>query len=158
MKGAQLKTVIAAVADWVRSIGAVAAPPVARIALALPFLRSGLTRWDGILALSPATTFLFEEQFRLHVFGRAYGLPWPGLLAYVVGFAEIVLPVLLIVGLATRLSALSLLLMTGVIQLVFPQGWANFHLYWAAMALSVMTLVPGPLSLDHFIQLRRPST
>ena len=158
MTWAQLKAVIAAALDWVGSTGAVAAPPVVRIALALPFLRSGLTRWDGLLALSPATTFLFEEQFRLHVFGGAYGLPWPSLLAYIVGFAEIVLPVLLIIGLATRLSALGLLLMTGIIQLVFPEGWANFHLYWAALALSVMALGPGWLALDYLFQLRRSSS
>ncbi|MBN3785894.1 DoxX family protein [Burkholderia sp. Ac-20353] len=158
MTWAQLKAVIAAALDWVWSTGAVAAPPVARIALALPFLRSGLTRWDGLLALSPATTFLFEEQFRLHVFGGAYRLPWPDLLAYMVGCAEIILPVLLIVGLATRLSALGLLLMTGVIQLVFPEGWANFHLYWAALAFSIMALGPGWLSLDYLVQLRTSST
>lgn len=151
MTGTKLKAAIAAILDRVRSAGAVAAPPVARIALALPFLRSGLTRWDGFLTLSPATTFLFEEQFQLHILGAAYGLPWPGVLGYVVGLAEIVLPVLLIVGLATRLSALGLLLMTGVIQLVFPEGWVNFHLYWAALALSVMALGPGRLALDHLI-------
>jgi putative oxidoreductase len=151
MTGTKLKAAVAAVLDRVRFAGAVAAPPVARIALALPFLRSGLTRWDGFLTLSPATTFLFEEQFQLHVLGAAYGLPWPSALGYVVGLAEIVLPVLLIVGLATRLSALGLLLMTGVIQLVFPEGWVNFHLYWAALALSVMALGPGRLGLDHFI-------
>ncbi|RQU38960.1 DoxX family protein [Burkholderia cenocepacia] len=158
MTWAHLKAIIAAALDWVRFTGAVAAPPVARIALALPFLRSGLTRWDGWLALSPATTFLFEERFRLHVFGGAYMLPWPDLLAYMVGCAETIVPVLLIVGLATRLSALGLLLMTGVIQLVFPEGWANFHLYWAALALSVMALGPGWLSLDYLVQLRRSST
>ena len=152
MTRAQGKAFMAAVFDGIRHVGAIAAPLVARIALALPFLRSGLTRWDGFATLSPATTFLFETQFRLHVLGKAYGLPWPGLLAYLVGFAEIVLPMLLIVGLATRLSALGLLLMTGVIQLVFPEGWANFHLYWAALALSVMALGAGRFSVDALFQ------
>ncbi len=158
MMGTKLKIAIATALNWVRSTGAVAAPPVARIALALPFLRSGLTRWDGFLSLSPTTTFLFEEQFQLHIFGGTYGLPWPALLAHMVGAAELILPALLIVGLATRFSALGLLLMTGVIQLVFPEGWANFHLYWAALALSVMALGPGGLSLDHLIPPRRSST
>ena len=67
--------------------------------------------------------------------------------------AEILLPALLIVGLATRLLALGLLLMTGVIQLVFPEGWVNFHLYWAALALAVMALGPGRLAMDPFIGL-----
>jgi putative oxidoreductase len=127
----------------------VVAPPVLRIALAVPFLKSGLTKWDGFLSLSPAASFLFEDEFKLHVFGHAYDFPMPGLLAYLDGIAEIVLPLLLIVGLATRFSALALLIMTGVIQLVVPEGWANFHLPWAGLALAIMALGPGRLSLDH---------
>lgn len=158
MTGTKLRAAVAAVLDRVWFVGGIAAPPVARIALALPFLRSGLTRWDGFLTLSPATTFLFEEQFKLHLFGSAYGIPWPGTLAYMVGLAEIVLPVLLIVGLATRLSALGLLLMTGAIQIVVPEGWVNFHLYWAALALSVMAQGPGRLALDHFMATQQTHT
>ena len=69
--------------------------------------------------------------------------------AYFDGIAEIVLPVLLILGFATRFSALALLVMTGVIQLVVPEGWANFHLPWAALAVALMGLGPSKLSLDH---------
>ncbi|CDM60627.1 MULTISPECIES: DoxX family protein [Rhizobium] len=128
------------------------APPVLRIALALPFLRSGLTRWDGFLSLSPGTLFLFEEQFRLHIFGGEYVLPAPDQLALLTATAEIVLPILLIFGLATRFAALSLLVMTGVIQLVFPDGWANFHLYWAALALGVIAIGPGAISGDYLLR------
>ena len=39
--------------------------------------------------------------------------------------------------------------MTAVIQLTYPDGWANFHLYWAAMALAIMTFGPGAISLDR---------
>lgn len=142
---------MACVARRIAWLGRGVAPPVARVALALPFLRSGLTRWDGFFSLSPATGFLFEEQFKLHLFGGTYGFPFPDVLAYGVASAEILLPVLLIVGLATRVAALGLLLMTAVIQLVFPDGWANFHLYWAALALCVMALGPGRLALDHWV-------
>lgn len=127
------------------------APPVLRIALALPFLRSGLTRWDGFLSLSIGTQYLFEEQFKLHILGAEYPLPAPDQLALMTAIAEIGLPALLIIGLATRFTALGLLLMTGVIQLVFPGGWANFHLYWAALALSIIAIGPGTLSIDYQI-------
>lgn len=133
------------------------APPVLRIALALPFLRSGLTRWDGPFAISPGTLFLFEEQFKLHVFGYAIDFPAPDQTALLVALAELVLPTLLLAGLATRLAALGLLVMTGVIQLVFPDGWKNFHLYWAALALAIMALGPGSLSLDRLISVIRAS-
>lgn len=127
------------------------APPVLRIALALPFFRSGLTRWDGFLSLSPSTAYLFEEEFKLHIFGGEYGFPAPLVVAHLTALAEIVLPVLLVLGFATRLTAVGLLVMTGVIQLVVPGGWANFHLYWAALALAIIALGAGPLSLDRLI-------
>jgi putative oxidoreductase len=124
---------------------------LARIALAVPFLRSGLTKWDGFLSLSPAAQYLFEEQFKLHLLGRTYGFPAPDFIAWFDGVAEIVLPTLLIVGLATRLSALGLLAMTVVIQLTVPDGWANFHLLWAGLATAIMALGPGRASLDYWI-------
>lgn len=127
------------------------APPLMRLALALPFLRSGRTRWDGFLSLSPSTLYLFENQFKLHLFGAAYGFPAPDTVALLVAMAEIVLPTLLLFGLATRLAALALLVMTGVIQLVFPDGWANFHLYWASLAAGIVAIGPGALSLDRLI-------
>lgn len=129
------------------------APVLLRIALALPFFRSGLTRWDGFLSISGGTLYLFENQFKLHVFGTLISLPAPDTLAFVVAVAEIVLPALLVAGLATRFAALGLLAMTGVIQLVFPDGWANFHLYWAALAVALVALGPGALSLDRMIDL-----
>ena len=104
------------------------APPVLRIALALPFFRSGLTRWDSFLSISQGTIYLFEEQFKLHIFGRQYPFPLPDVCAYVVGTVEILFPILLILGLATRFTGAGLLVMTGVIQLTYPEGWANFHL------------------------------
>ncbi|MGY4475384.1 DoxX family protein [Bradyrhizobium sp. USDA 3364] len=134
-----------------RRLALLVAPPVLRVALAVPFFRSGLTRWDGFLSLSPSAAYLFEEEFKLHVFGGVYDFPAPLIVAHVTGMAEIVLPILLVLGLGTRLAALGLLIMTGVIQLVAPDGWANFHLPWAAMALAVVALGPGPLSLDHLL-------
>ena len=56
--------------------------------------------------------------------------------------AEIALPILLAFGLLTRWAALGLLGMTAIIQLTYPDGWANFHLYWAAMALAILTFGP----------------
>jgi putative oxidoreductase len=130
------------------------APLFLRPALALPFFLSGLTKWDAPSVLSPSAAYLFSDEFRLHVFGQAFAFPAPIVLAYVDGVMEIVLPVLLVIGLATRFSALALLLMTGVIQLVVPDGWQTYHLPWAAMALGLVALGPGPISLDRLIARR----
>jgi putative oxidoreductase len=139
------------IADWLGRIAIVVAPPILRIALAVPFFRSGLTRWDGFLSLSPSAAYLFEEEFKLHIFGGAYDFPAPIVVAHIVGVAEITLPILLVLGLGTRFVALGLLMMTGVIQLVAPDGWANFHLPWAGLSLGIIALGPGRLSLDFLI-------
>ncbi|CAN5283326.1 DoxX family protein [soil metagenome] len=127
------------------------APPLFRIALALPFFRSGLTRWDAPFQLSIGTSYLFEEFFKLHIFGNLVDIPFPDTTALIVACLEILLPVLLIFGLATRAAAVGIFIMTCVIQLIVPDGWANFHLYWAALALGLIAYGPGALSIDALI-------
>jgi putative oxidoreductase len=126
-----------------------------RVALAVPFFKSGLTKWNGFPTLSDGAVFLFTQEFRLHVFGRQYPYPAPLLSAMLAGTAEIVLPVLLVLGLGTRYAALALLAMTAVIQLTVPEGWANFHLPWAAMALTLVVFGGGAASLDRLVTMFR---
>jgi putative oxidoreductase len=152
MSIASVENAVRDVSEWLARVAEVVAPPVLRVALAVPFFKSGLTKWDSFLSLSPAATFLFEDEFKLHIFGQAYDFPLPTAFAYLDSIAEIVLPVLLVIGLATRVSALGLLVMTVVIQLVAPEGWANFHLPWAGLALAIIALGPGALSLDHLLE------
>ncbi len=126
-----------------------------RIALAVPFFRSGLTKWESFGRLSDSTAYLFREEFRLHLFGQLVPYPLPVAMAWLSGLCEITLPVLLVLGLGTRYAALGLLGMTAIIQLTIPDGWANFHLPWAAMALALVTWGGGPLAIDRFIAARR---
>jgi putative oxidoreductase len=122
-----------------------------RLALAVPFFKSGLTKWDGFLQLSDGAEALFSEEFKLHLFGAEIPYPAPHALAFASGCMEILLPILLVLGLGTRLAAFGLLGMTAIIQLTVPDGWANFHLIWAASALALIAYGPGPLSLDALI-------
>lgn len=122
-----------------------------RFALAIPFFRSGLTKWDGFLQLSPSANYLFANEFKLNIFGTAYPFPFPDLMAHASGLGEIVFPVLLVLGLATRFAALGTLVMAGVIFLVYPHTWANEHLPWAAMALALIAFGAGKISLDYLI-------
>jgi putative oxidoreductase len=126
---------------------------VLRLALARPFFASGLTRWDGWFTLSFGTKILFEQDYKLHIFGAEIPFPMPDIVAAMASTAEITLPILLVFGLLTRWAALGLLGMTAVIQLTYPDGWANFHLYWAAMALAIIAFGPGAISLDRLIGL-----
>jgi putative oxidoreductase len=121
-----------------------------RIALAVPFWRSGVNKWEGFLQLNDTAVYLFASEFKLHLPGGPYAFPAPAVTAFASGAAEILLPLLLVIGLATRFSALGLLVMTIVVQLTVPDGWP-VHVTWAAMALGIMAWGPGRLSLDHLI-------
>lgn len=142
---------IRAILDAMAYVAVFFAPLFLRVALALPFFKSGLTRWNG-LSISPATYYLFTDQFKLHIFGQIYDIPYAEIVAQLTACAEILLPILIVLGLATRFAAFGLLAMTCVIQLVYPDAWETFHLPWAAMALSLIAIGPGPLSLDRRIE------
>lgn len=150
-----LRQGIEGLVDWVNGIISAIAHPsltqlVLRLALAVPFWRSGVNKWDGFLQLNDVAVFLFSSEFKLHLPGGPYAFPAPELMAFVVACAEIALPILLVFGLASRLAALGLLIMTVVVQFTVPDGWP-LHITWAAMALGIMAWGPGRLSLDHLL-------
>ena len=123
---------------------------VLRVALATPFWRSGVNKWDGFLQLNDVAVLLFTTEFKLHLPGGPYAFPAPEATAFLVGSAEILFPVLLVLGLATRLAASALLVMTLVVELTVPDGWP-VHVTWAAMALGIMAWGPGRFSLDALL-------
>lgn len=123
---------------------------VVRVALAVPFWRSGILKWDGFLQLNDTAVDLFSLEFMLHLPGGPYPFPAPALMAFLSGCGEIVFPTLLVVGLATRFAGLGLLLMTVVVELTVPDGWP-IHLTWVAMALAIMRHGPGRISLDYVL-------
>ena len=123
---------------------------VLRLGLAVPFWRSGVLKWDGFLQINDTAILLFSSEFQLHLPGGPYPFPAPAVTAFAAGSAEILLPLLLVLGLATRAAALGLLVMTLIVQLTVPDGWP-LHLTWAAMAFGVMAWGPGRISLDHLI-------
>lgn len=126
---------------------------ILRIGLAVPFWRSGVNKWDGFLQLNDVAILLFSSEFQLHLPGGPYPFPAPAVMAFAAGSAEILLPILLVLGLATRFAALGLLAMTVIVQLTVPDGWP-LHVTWAAMALGIMAWGPGRVSLDHLIKER----
>jgi putative oxidoreductase len=124
---------------------------VTRLALAVPFWRSGILKWDGFLQLSDTAVDLFTDEFMLHLPGGPYPFPAPVVTAFLSGSAEIVFPILLVFGFATRFAALGLFFMTLIVELTVPDGWP-VHLTWAAMALGIMAWGPGRLSIDYAIR------
>ena len=123
-----------------------------RLALAGVFWRSGLTKVveGGVLQIDPLQYDLFASEFS--------GLPLdPAIAVPLTTYAEHLFPILLLLGLATRLSAGALLVMTLVIQIfVFPDAWWPVHSLWAAMAAILIVRGGGLFSLDTIIaRLRR---
>lgn len=119
----------------------------ARLFPAVVFWQSGQTKVEGF-AIKDSTWFLFQDLYALPLIPPA----WAAVMATV---AEHVFPVLLVLGLLSRFSALALLAMTAVIQIfVFPEAWVT-HGLWAAALLVIATQGPGRLSADHLLRLDR---
>jgi putative oxidoreductase len=141
-------------APYNRAVAALSAPVVealtlvfVRVSLAGIFWRSGRTKVDegSWLSVSDTAKFLFEEEYK--------GVPLPPeLAAYTATYAEHLFPVLLVIGLFTRISALALLGMTMVIQIfVYPEAWWSVHMIWVALALVLIVRGGGKLSLDAML-------
>ncbi len=100
------------------------------------FFLSGLTKIHDWAS----TEFLFAYEYQVPL------LP-PDLAAVLATTVELSMPVLLVLGLATRLAALPLIAMTLVIQFTYLPHID--HLYWLILLALIVLRGPGPLSLDH---------
>ena len=119
---------------------------VARLAAATVFWRSGQTKVEGF-SIKESTFLLFENEYDVPL------LP-PELAAWLATIAEHAFPVLLVVGLASRLSAVALLFMTLIIQVfVYPSAWPT-HILWVMALGYVIARGPGPVALDYFLRKR----
>jgi putative oxidoreductase len=119
-----------------------------RLWVAWVFLKSGLSKiqsWDS-------TLMLFEYEYEVPL------LP-PDIAAYAGTAAELSLPILVAIGLASRLSALALFAFNAVAVLAYSSflfgdnGAAGLqqHIMWGVMLLITVFHGPGKLSLDHWL-------
>ena len=111
-----------------------------RIAIGGVFFNSGLLKinsWEFAVKL-------FEDEYKVPLLDPVWA-------ARMAAFTELTFPVLLFVGVATRLATLPLLGMVLVIQsFVYPQAWVE-HLLWASVLVFLLTRGPGAISIDHFL-------
>ena len=133
---------------------------LARFSIAAVFWKSGQTKVEGLAIdivggefhlgwphLSDSAVALFQQEYKLP-------LLLPELAATLAACAEHFFPVLLLLGIATRLSALGLLGMTLTIQLfVYPDAYPT-HGTWAALLLYLVAQGPGKVSVDAWIARR----
>ncbi|MCP1646946.1 DoxX family protein [Pseudomonas nitroreducens] len=120
---------------------------VARVGIAAIFFLSGRTKVEGLLTITPGTYELFQSEYMLPL------VP-PYIAAHLATYAEHFFPILLVLGLFTRLSALALLGMTTVIEVfVYPDAWPT-HLSWAGLLLLLIGRGAGAWSLDRLFRIR----
>ncbi|BDU19076.1 DoxX family protein [Dyella sp. GSA-30] len=118
---------------------------VARWGVASVFFLSGRTKVEGILTIKPSTYDLFASEYALPLIPSE----WAARLAT---GAEHLFPLLLVLGLFTRTSALALLGMTTVIEIfVYPDAWPT-HLSWAGLLLPLVARGGGNWSLDRVLR------
>ena len=115
-----------------------------RLYVAKVFFTSGLTKidnWDS-------TLMLFEYEYDVPVLSFE-------LAAWLATAGELVLPVLLVLGLAGRFSAVGLFILNYVAMISYPDISAagiNDHYFWGAMLLVLTVYGPGKLSVDHWLR------
>lgn len=151
----------AAVVSWLERVPDSAVALLARVSIAATFWLSGQTKVEGLLldpiGLRAEWGLPRVSDGAMELFRSEYPLPLlsPELAAPMAAVAEHVFPLLLLIGLATRLSAFALLVMTLVIQaFVYPDAWPT-HGLWAACLLFLIARGPGPLSVDRLLARRR---
>jgi putative oxidoreductase len=133
---------------------------LARFSIAAVFWKSGQTKIEGLKIdivdgtfnpdwprLSDSAIDLFRDEYKVPLIPPEFAAP-------LAATAEHVLALLLLVGLATRFSALGLLVMTAVIQLFVYPGAYPTHGVWAAVLLYLVARGAGALSMDHWIDRR----
>ncbi|AZE59801.1 MULTISPECIES: DoxX family protein [Pseudomonas fluorescens group] len=133
---------------------------IARFSIAAVFWKSGQTKVEGFAIDLVSGTFQWGEPklaaSALWLFRSEYHVPLvsPEVAAHLAAFAEHFFPVLILLGLATRFSALALIGMTLTIQLfVYPDAYPT-HGTWIALLLLLLAKGPGSLSIDHWIARR----
>ena len=111
-----------------------------RIAVGAVFFNAGLMKyrsWD-------MTLMLFRDEYTVPLLS-------PELAARMAMVQELSLPILLFLGLGTRIATLPLFGMIAVIQtFVYPDAWVE-HLTWASILLFLLMRGPGAFSVDHLI-------
>jgi putative oxidoreductase len=117
-----------------------------RIGVGATFFKAGLLKYNSW----EFTIRLFQEEYRVPLLD-------PAVAARIAMVQELTIPILLFLGLGTRLATIPLLGMVAVIQLfVYPNAY-NEHLVWGSILVLLLTRGAGVFSIDYLISRRRPA-
>jgi putative oxidoreductase len=111
-----------------------------RVGVGATFFKAGLLKYNSF----EFAVKLFQEEYRVPLLD-------PAVAARIAMVQELTIPILLFLGLATRIATIPLLGMIAVIQtFVYPNAY-NDHLVWGSILVLVLTRGPGVFSLDYLI-------
>lgn len=114
-----------------------------RLWVAQVFFKSGLVKiqsWES-------TLMLFEYEYQVPLLS-------PTLAAWLGTGAELILPVLLLLGLLSRPSALALFVFNIIAVISYPDispAGVKDHIIWGVMLAVTLIHGPGALSVDHWL-------
>ncbi len=149
-------------------VGACSLVPYALVALALRLLMARVFFFDGQSKITGSLlsfdlyNFNFSMVLPMQVKAETFGaflaaypplaIP-PVIAAYALTYAEFILPIMLVLGFATRFAALGLLIITATQFYLMPAGLWTTQVYWAGILLVLLSRGAGQLSIDHIIRL-----
>lgn len=116
------------------------------------FLLLFMRIWVAQIFWYSGLTKIFSWQSTIYLFKYEYKVPFfsPEIAALLGTGVELSAPLLLVIGLMTRIAALPILVMTAVIDFTYLS--VEDHMYWATLLGVIILYGPGPLSVDYLIQ------
>ena len=123
-----------------------------------PFLLLGMRLWIASIFWKSGVLKIQDFDTAILLFTEEHPVPFlsPVIAAALGTFFELVCPVMLALGLGSRLATLPLLAMTAVIQFTYLDNIQ--HYYWAMLLITILIFGPGKWSADEWIwrKLMRP--
>lgn len=122
----------------------------ARFYVAYVFFKSGIGKVDNNFKVTPETVALFRDEFKVPF------IP-PEIAANITAYAEIFLPILLLIGFLTRPAAKALFILNAIaFYSLHTADWANpvansLHVFWGAVLLAIFAYGPSKVSVDSWI-------
>ncbi len=117
--------------------------------VAYVFFNSGLQKvatWNDEYGVM----YLFKEEYNVPILD-------PVIAAYLATAGELILPIFILFGLATRFSAFALSMLNIVAVVSYyatlaKVGQVTPHIFWGSMMLAIIVFGPGYFSIDQWIK------
>lgn len=116
-----------------------------------PFLFLAMRLWMAFIFWNSGMSKINNWQGTLDLFTDVYKVPYldPNVAACLTTTIELTCPILLVMGLMTRVATIPMLVMIAVIEFTFLSSMDHF--YWTVLLVALLCKGAGMLSIDHFL-------